>query len=78
MPGVYSDLGHFENRTKIFYCPTSSGASERWSEAERASEASSMEQANERAAGANERVDEQVALYQLSRFQEKITEEQAR
>ena len=46
---LHSDSGHSKNWTKIFHCPTSSGASERASAAERASPASSAERANERA-----------------------------
>ena len=48
--------------------PGSLGVSERMSAAERASEASSAEQANERAVRANERTDERVAQYSVCLF----------
>ena len=61
--------GHFENWTKIFHHPTSSGSkdwanewtSERASAAERASEASSVEQENEWPVQTNKQMDELVA-----------------
>ena len=57
-------MGQNRKKTKylIIHCPTSEGVSE-VSAAERMSEASRMEQANESAVQANERMDEQVAQY---------------
>ena len=56
------------NKTHLSHELGSERANERMSAAERASEASSAEPANERAVRANEATDERVAQYSARRF----------